>query len=945
MKNILNLKSALLAAAAILLAAMPGTTQAQVNLTPDPNLTISWIVDSWGFSGTTENSGYAVPLPAGLALTTNWNDGWQEDGTDVNSGGATVNNLFDSSSNVTSASITFAGFNAASANDGGPLPQDANGTYDKQMLNGYLNAGPASWVPPITNSFVTINAIPYANYDVVVYFSTDTSGRELIISDGPTSYYCSTPGGAAEVEGANALFLPVVNTNASHFPSADFAFFPAQTNSSITLTTYPLSGNDQWLGIAGFQVIQASNVYVLYGPSPISQIVPVGQPASFTVMAGGLAPQYQWQHAGTNIAHATNATYFIASTALGQDGSYDVVVSNSFSATTSLVSTLTFYTPKTDTWAGVGSTWDTTSLNWTVNGGVTKTNYTETDNVLFGTLGVGQSTISLASIFAPSSITVSNVSYDLTSGGIGGTGSLHVTSNGTLILDTIDTSTGPTLIDSGSTLQVDNGDTLGALGSGPLTNNGALVFDSDGNYAYGFPIYGTGSITNLSSADEITLGAGVNANYLVQAGAGELLLQGNNNLTGGLVVSAGTVYARVGTSLGHGAVVLNGGLLQLIFANDFTGSSMTLGGGVLQGGQGGNNSYDGTVSLAVDSDIDVGAGDTFTLNSTAGLKGGTNNLSINENGSGTLILPGTGNSWASVTIFSGTLQIGDGGDDGDLGGGAITNNGILDFDLAGNIAVTDPINGAGAIDQNGTGTVTLTADNNAAGFFGNINVNSGTLLINGTGGSGVVSVNGGALGGTGIVEGAVVTSAGTTLFAGDPASVGTLTIGSGLTIGGNILVKVHKSLAQSNDLIAVTGGVANAGNGILNVENLGAALAPGDKFTLFSQPVSGGNTLTVVGNGVVWSNNLTVDGSISVESLTAVSHPALEGLSYAAGNLVFSTTNGYAYGLYNILTTTNLEQGPWTLEASGNFDANGDLSATNSVSPGASQQYYKLQLP
>ena len=67
-----------------------------------------------------------------------------------------------------------------------------------------------------------------------------------------------------------------------------------------------MSGNDQWLGISAFQVIQASNAYVVYGPSPASQVVPLGQPASFSVMAGGSNPKYQWQLNGANIPNATS---------------------------------------------------------------------------------------------------------------------------------------------------------------------------------------------------------------------------------------------------------------------------------------------------------------------------------------------------------------------------------------------------------------------------------------------------------------------------------------------------------------------------------------------------------------------------------------------------------------------------------------------------------------
>ena len=798
-------------------------TQAQTVTNPVPNQIISWNLDDYSTINPTDL--------AGLAAATNWVDSYLANITTSlpdNTGAATTMNLIYGSYNTYQIQGSHPGY-------------DANGTANKEMLNGYLNSGPAAWGPPITNSYVTLTNIPYSAYDVVVYFSSDTAGRHGSITDGLTNYYFSVMG-SAEISGANASFVPALNSNPSQFPGADFAFFPGLTNGATTITCDALSGNDQWLGIAAFQVVQASNVYVLYGPSPASQIISIGQPASFSAMAGGLNPQYQWQHAGTNIVNATNATYSIASTVVGQDGNYSVVVTNNFSTVTSIVATLTFYSPKTDTWAGVGPAWDTSSLNWTVNGGVSTTNYADTDNVRFDPRGSAQPNVSLSGTFSPSSITVSNASYEFTSGGLAGSGSLHLISNATLILDTPDNRTGPTLIDSGSTLQLDNGDNAGTLALGALTNNGEVNFDSSGTYAYGSPIYGNGTVVNSGSAGQITLGAAVNATSLVQSGGGTLLLQGANSLTSGLTVNNGTAVARVAGAIGQSTVVLNGGELQLVFANDFTGSVMTLAGGLLHGGMNGNNSYDGTVSLAVDSIIEVDGGDIFTLNSAAGINGSGYNLYL-EGGTGTLVLVGTNNSWFSVTISSGTLQIGNGGTTGSLGGGTIDDASALNFDLSGNLVVTNPITDSGTINQNGAGTVTLAADNNAAGFSGAINVNNGTLLVNGTSGSGLIIVTNGALGGTGTIGGPVVTTAGTALLPGGPAAVGTLTFGSSLTIGGNVLVKLHKSLPQSNDVVTVADALSNTGNGIVNVENLGPALATGDKFTLFSQPVAGGATL------------------------------------------------------------------------------------------------------
>jgi autotransporter-associated beta strand protein len=882
-------------------SAIAFAVQAQTVTNPNPNRVISWNLDDYSTINPTDL--------AGLAAATNWVDTYLNNitiGLPDNTGAATTMNLGYGSYNTYQVEGSHPGY-------------DANGTANREMLNGFLNAGPAAWNPPTTNTYVSLTNVPYPLYDVVVYFNSDTSGRNSTISDGTTTYSFSTVG-TPSINGANALFIPTTQTNNSVFPSADFAFFHGETNANIIFTTYPKSGNDQWLGIAAFQVIQASNVYVLYGPSPASQIVPVGQPASFSVMAGGLTPSYQWQHAGTNLLNATNATYSIASTAPGQDGNYDVIVSNSFSSVTSVVTTLTFYTPKNLQWDGASSAWDTSSANWTTNGGSPKIDYTDTDNVRFDALGAAQPTISLANTFSPSSITVSNASYTFTSGGLVGNGSLHVTGNGALIVDTLDNRTGSTLIDSGSTLQFDNNDTAGTLGAGALTNNGNLVFNSSGDYAYGYPVYGSGNITNLGSAGTITMGNNLNANYLAQAGGGNLLLQGSNSLSGGLVVSGGTVLARAANCLGLGPVIVSGGELQLIFNIDFTGSDITLSGGTLHGGVSGSDTYEGTVTLTTDSQINVDTGDSLTLNNASGISASAYNLYLG--GGGTLILAGINNTWSSLNITLGTVQIGNGGG-GSLGGGIIDDAGTLAFDTAGNLAVTNPIIDGGSINQIGVGTVVFTG--NASGFTGTTTVTSG------------------GLGGTTTFGGPVNVLPGATLAPGTPTAIGTLTINNNLTIGGNLLVKINKSLAQSNDLVSVTGTLSNTNNGVVTVNNLGPALVAGNKFTLFSQPVSGGGLLSISGGGAVWSNNLATDGSIIVLSAT-VSHPVIRNIAISGGNVVVSGTNGTASGTCYLLSSTNLATPliNWKRVSTNSFDSNGNFNITNAAG-GAPQNFYILQ--
>jgi hypothetical protein len=80
---------------------------------------------------------------------------------------------------------------------------------------------------------------------------------------------------------------------------------------------------------------------------PQSQIVPIGQTATFTVTATGAAPlNYQWSEDGSTIPGATGASYTTPAVQLGANdstaiGSFQVTVSNAVSSTTSKTAALT----------------------------------------------------------------------------------------------------------------------------------------------------------------------------------------------------------------------------------------------------------------------------------------------------------------------------------------------------------------------------------------------------------------------------------------------------------------------------------------------------------------------------------------------------------------------------------------------------------------------------
>lgn len=246
-----------------------------------------------------------------------------------------------------------------------------------------------------------------------------------------------------------------------------------------------------------------------------------------------------------------------------------------------------------------------------------------------------------------------------------------------------------------------------------------------------------------------------------------------------------------------------------------------------------------------------------------------------------------------------------------------------------------------ALTKAGTGRLIITGDNSTR--TNATAVSAGTLLVNNTSGSGtgagVVNVNsGGTLGGTGLIGGTLTVNAGGTLAPGNLA-IGTITITNGLNLAGNVAIEVNTSASPSNDIVAVTGVLTNFSGSTLTVANLGPALAVGNKFTIFTQPVLNGDALTVSGGGVTWSNRLAVDGSIVVIPTPVSSAPsfAAGGVSVSGGGVVSLTATGALGGTFKLWASTNLAATPvtntWTLLQSGTISSNPftilDNSATN----------------
>jgi len=517
---------------------------------------------------------------------------------------------------------------------------------------------------------------------------------------------------------------------------------------------------------------------------------------------------------------------------------------------------------------------------------------------------------------------VFNTSSTLTNGAISGTGSLTKDGTGKVVLPGDNSYSGTTTITAG-TLQVGNGGATGKLSStAPVVNDGTFIYDSTGSFTMsaGGLISGTGNVIVRGAGNLFqAIGANTYTGWtLIEPGATFQPAQGNqgalassvvtNNGTFKLVRQDNGIFIYSGPIVGTGRVLVdannvNNGDATLTGTNTYTGGTIianntlvlgdgvTIGAGTIVGGVFFTNSLTPNenprrIAFNHPEDYTFSGDITYSTNLAFGNRG-----IVEQRGPGTLTLTGN-NTYPGGTVISntaGALIVGAGGTSGSIGTGPVTDDGVLVFNRSDDITFGGVISGSGSIVKKAAGTLTLTGTNN---ITGSLTVSNGALFMNNENFAVSTAVIGGTLGGTGVFYGPITLDAGTTLSPGASASaVGTLTALSDLTIGGNVAVHVNKSLAQSNDLVVVTGTLSKTGSGTLTVVNLGPIVSVGDKFILFSQPVANGAALTVTGGSATWVNNLALDGSITVATVTA---PPTLNVAHTGNNLQFSWTgSGY----------------------------------------------------
>jgi hypothetical protein len=186
---------------------------------------------------------FATSGTAGVVPAINWNDSYTLNNGQT--GNDTFTNLLNNAGIATTVNLTTTAFGLYQIQGSDP-GLDANGTNNKRLINGYLNAG--SSVGTTTSAFAITN-IPFLSYNIIVYFSSDTAGRAGTVSNGSTTYDFSSLG-PSEISGGSALFTQTTDTGGAN-PGADYAIFTGLSGGSQTITAnVPSFG-----GLAGFQIV------------------------------------------------------------------------------------------------------------------------------------------------------------------------------------------------------------------------------------------------------------------------------------------------------------------------------------------------------------------------------------------------------------------------------------------------------------------------------------------------------------------------------------------------------------------------------------------------------------------------------------------------------------------------------------------------------------------
>ena len=447
------------------------------------------------------------------------------------------------------------------------------------------------------------------------------------------------------------------------------------------------------------------------------------------------------------------------------------------------------------------------------------------------------------------------------------------------------------------TLQVGDGGATGALGSGSVTNNAALVFNRGNTITVANAISGSGSLTQSGAGTLILTGGNsygsttIDSGKTLQVGSGGA----SGTLGGGSVTDDGSlVFNRSNTITVANAISGSGSLTQsgagtlILTGGNSYGSTTIDSGKTLQVGSGGASGTLGGGSVADDGSLVFNRSNTITVANAISGSG-----SLTQSGAGTLILTG-GNSYGSTTIDNGkTLQVGSGSTSGTLGGGSVTDDGSLVFNRSGTVTVSNAINGTGTLAQNGGGTLTLDGTN---GYLGATTISTGILNVRnssalGSGSAGVTVADGAAL----ELEGSGFTVSGKPLYlagGGGGGGGGALRNISGANSWTGAITLNGATTIQSDAGSLALAGITGAGNNLILQGDAGGstgAITTGGG----SLAKAGSGTWTLGGTCTYTGQTLIQQGTLALGSSGSIANSPTIDVQSASFFDVSAVSGGY----------------------------------------------------
>jgi fibronectin-binding autotransporter adhesin len=256
--------------------------------------------------------------------------------------------------------------------------------------------------------------------------------------------------------------------------------------------------------------------------------------------------------------------------------------------------------------------------------------------------------------------------------------------------------------------------------------------------------------------------------------------------------------------------------------------------------------------------------------------GSATSVALVKDGSTTWALTAANTYTGSTTISAGTLQIGNGGTVGELGGtGSVANDGVLAVNRMNAFSFSRAITGGGAFHQLGTGTTTLAGSNT---YTGGAVINGGVLALGSAaalGTAGTISFGGGTL---------QYSSSNTTDYSGRFSTAASqqvaidtngqnVALGSNLTSSGGTFTKHGAGTLTLTGINTYSGLTAiSAGRLIGSATSLPGAITNAAELE-FAQPSAGTFSSAITGTGALTKTgggNLILSGSSTYTGATSV---------------------------------------------------------------------------